>query len=72
MSLKTLTICNTVWNFHDFDITQILREIKFEYSRSSKSAIFTHFEALNFDLYEILDFLQTEIYQINQIQNFKK
>ena len=39
----------TVWKFHDFSITQILREIKFEDSRSAKSTIFTHLEALNFD-----------------------
>ena len=38
----------TVWKFHDFSITQILREIKFEESRSAKSAILTHLEALNF------------------------
>ena len=27
---------STVWKFHEFCITQILREIKFEESRSSK------------------------------------
>ena len=53
------TLYFTVWKFHDFPITQILREIKFEDSRSAKSAIFTHLEALNFDLYEFLHFLQT-------------
>ena len=40
---------DTVWKFHDFSITQILREINFRDSKSAKSAIFTHFEALNFD-----------------------
>ena len=35
--------------FHDFSITQILREIKFGDSRSTISATLTHFEALNFD-----------------------
>ena len=40
----------TVWKFHDFSITQILREIKFEDSRSVKCTIFSHLEALNFDL----------------------
>ena len=43
--------CCTVWKFHDFPITQILREINFEYFRSAKSAILTHLEALNFDFF---------------------
>ena len=30
----------TVWKFHDFSITQILREINFGDSRSAKSAMF--------------------------------
>ena len=42
----------TVWKFHDFSITQILREINFVDSRSAKSAILTHLEAQNFDFYE--------------------
>ena len=33
----------TVWKFHDFSVTQILREIKFGDSRSAKSAILTHY-----------------------------
>ena len=59
----------TVWKIHDISITQILREIKFGDSRSSKSAIYTHLEALNFDLYEFLHFLKAEIYQINYFQS---
>ena len=43
----------TVWTFKDFSFTQILREINFEESRSAKSAILTHFEALNFDFYDV-------------------
>ena len=39
----------TVWKFHDFCITQILRENNFEDSRSAKSDILTHLEALNYD-----------------------
>ena len=58
-----------MWKFHDFSITQILREINFEDSRSAKSAILTHLEALNFDFYEFLHFLKAEIYQINKIQS---
>jgi len=56
---------------HDFSITQILREINFGYSRSAKSAILTHSEALNVDFNEFLHFLKAEIYQINQIQSPK-
>ena len=42
---------NTVWKFHDFSITQILREINYGDSRSAKSFILTHSEALNFEFY---------------------
>ena len=43
----------TVWKFHDFSITQILREIKLGNSRSAKSAIFTHLQPLNLEIYKI-------------------
>ena len=36
----------TVWKYHDFPITQILREINFGESRSSKTLPF--FEGVNF------------------------
>ena len=39
---------HTVWKFQDFSITQILCEIKFMDSRSAKSALLTHLEALKF------------------------
>ena len=45
-------------NFMIFPITQILREIKFGDSRSAKSAILTHLEALNWDFYDFLHFLK--------------
>ena len=66
---NTYTIGNyhTVWKFQDFGITQILREINFEDSWSAKSAILTHFEALNLDFYEFLHFLKAKSYQINKI-----
>ena len=40
-----------MWNFLDFSVTQILREreINFGDSRSSKNAILTVLEVLNFD-----------------------
>ena len=54
----------TQWKFHDFSLTQILREINFRNSISAKSAFLTHLVALNFDLNEFLHFLKAEIYQI--------
>ena len=55
-----------MWQFHDFSITQILREINFWDSRREKAAVSTYLEALNFNSYEFLPFLKTEIYQINK------
>ena len=48
--------------FHDFSVTQILREISFGDSRNAKSAIFTHGQALNFDFHAFLHFLKAENY----------
>ena len=66
-------ISDMVHKFHSFSfsITQILREIYFEDFRNAKSAILSHLEALNFDLYEFLDFFESEIYQIDKIQSSK-
>ena len=55
--------------FHDFSITQILREINFGDFRGAKFAISTHLEALNFDFHEFLHFLKAEIYQFNKSQS---
>ena len=60
---------NTVWKFHEFSITQILREINFGDSRSTKFAIKTLLEALNCDFYEFLPFLRADVYQISNIQS---
>ena len=57
-----------MWKFHDFSVTQILREINFEVFRSAKSAISTYLEALNYEFHEFLHFLKAEIYQINKFQ----
>ena len=62
---------STVWKFPYFSIAHILREINFEVSRSAKSTISTHLEALNFDFHELLHFLKAEIVQINKIQSPK-
>ena len=63
-SVEKPKIYSTVWKFHDFSITQILREINFGDSRSAKSAILPHLQALNFDCLEFLHFLKAKIYQI--------
>ena len=60
-----------MWKFHDFCITQILREIDFGDSRSAKFAISKNLEVLNFAFHEILHFLKAEIYQINKILGLK-
>ena len=49
---------STVWKFHDFSITQILREINFGDCTSYKSAIL---KALNFNFCEFLHFLKADI-----------
>ena len=51
---------------HNF--LSVKREINLGVLGSAKTAILTHLEALNFDLYEILNFLMAQIYQINKIQ----
>ena len=64
-----------MWKFHDFSITQILREINVEDSRIAKSEILTHLEALNFDFCAFLHLPKTEIHQIKQNsepQNWQK
>ena len=43
-----------MWKFHDFSITEILRESNYAESRSAKSAILTHLGALNFAI--LVDF----------------
>ena len=60
-----------MWKFHDFSITRNLCEINVGDARIAKSAILTHSEALNLDLYGFLHFLKTEIYQIDKIQSPK-
>ena len=52
-------------------LSLILREIHFGDSRSSKTAILTHFEALNLDFHELLHFLKADIFQINKIQSLE-
>ena len=58
-----------MWKCHEFSVTQILREIKCEDSRSAKSAIFTYLEALDLDFYAFLHFVKYEIDQKFKMQN---
>ena len=47
-----------MWKFHNFSVTQILREIKISECRVTKAAILTYVEVLNFDFYVFLHFLR--------------
>ena len=58
------SLSSAVWKCHDFSIIQNLREINFVHSRSAKSAISTHLEALDFHFDEFLQFLKAEIAKI--------
>ena len=55
----------TVWKFYDFSVTQILREINFGDSRSSKTAVLAILGALsnfvNFTLQKMQNFIKTTI-----------
>ena len=53
----------------EFFVIQNLREIKICKSRVTKSAILTHWQALNFNFHEFVYFLKAEIYQINKIES---
>ena len=61
-----LNLC-TVWKFHDFSVTQILREINFGESKSSKTAVFVIFWALkmiylaDFSLQKVQKFIMIKI-----------
>ena len=58
---------STVWKFHDFYVTQILREINFEESWSCKTAVFVILGALkminlvNFNLQKVQKFIKLKI-----------
>ena len=43
-----VSYCYTMWKYHGFSVIQILREINFGESRSSKTAVFAIFWVLNF------------------------
>ena len=53
----------TVWKCQDLSATQILHEINFGVSRSSKRSIYGFLELFNLDFWSFLPFLNTEIYK---------
>ena len=56
--VKSELVNVTVWKFHNFYITQILRETKVSDFRGPKSAILTNLDTLIFYLYEFLHLLK--------------
>ena len=54
----------TVWKFHDFSVVQILREINFGESWSSKIAFFAVLGALNY-----IDFVNFSFQKVQNIRN---
>ena len=62
----------TVWKFHDFSTSQILREIIFWDSRSAKSTILTHLVSLNFEFTDFCTFWRLEFTRIQSPKDGKK
>ena len=64
--------------FQDFSVTQILREINFGVSRSSKTAVFAILEALNsvelvyFSLQEVYKFIRIKTQNLSRVNVTKK
>ena len=56
------------WNFQDFSITQILREINFEDSRSGKTAFFAFLGATN----HIINFVNLVNFSLQKMQKLIK
>ena len=57
-----------MWKLRNFTVTQILREIKVNENRVSKSVFLPHLEALNFDFYEFLHFFMVEIVRLTKFK----
>ena len=62
--VRALCAKSTVWKFQDFCITQFIREINFEHSRSAKTAIFALLRAVNF--------VQLVSFSFQKVQKFIK
>ena len=61
------TFLLTLWKFQDISITQILREINFEDSRSAKSNIFAILGALTF--VNVVDFSLQNVQIFRRLKN---
>ena len=59
-----------MWKFQDFCITQFIREINFEHSRSAKTAIFALLRAVNFVQLVNFSFQKVQKFIKIQIQSF--
>ena len=57
MKYNVMKVCTQCGKFIIFLSFKFLREINFRDSKSEKSAIFTLLEAMHFDIYEFLHFL---------------
>ena len=60
----------TVWKYHDFSVTQILREINFEEYKSSETGVFATLGAvkminfLNVSFQKVQKFIKIEIHSL--------
>ena len=60
-----------MWNFQDFSITQILREINFGQVKAPIFIILPIWTALNLEFLEIFDIFKREIFLKIKIQSFE-
>ena len=65
------SLCSKVWKFHNFSITQILREINIWDSRSAKYTILTHLEALNVYFHDFLQFMMAQFTKLAKLKPLK-
>ena len=59
-------LLNTVWKVQDFPVTQILREINSGEFRSSETAVFAFFGALDF--VDLVDFSLQKVQKCTKIK----
>ena len=65
----------TLWKFHDFSVTQILREINFREFRICKTAVSVILEALDFvnlvhfSLQKVPKFIKSQIQSLSMSEN---
>ena len=66
--IKGSKLSSVGWTLISICINQIFIEIYFEDSRSAKSSILTHLEALNLEFSEFLHFLKADIHQKTKLK----